>query len=120
MAQRAAIGAGVSFEIVLMDLESEPLPAGLFHVITCFRYLQRELFPEMRERLVPGGFLFCEIATQKNLERHLAPSLSHLLETNELLELCSGMEIRFFQEAWCDGQYLARIAAHSSTPGATT
>ncbi|MFQ5382376.1 MAG: class I SAM-dependent methyltransferase [Dehalococcoidia bacterium] len=113
LAKKAARAAGVEIDTAAADLEEERLPAGPFAVICCFRYLQRNLFPEMRSRLEPGGLLLCEIATRRNLERNERPAAHHLLETNELRDLCAPLEVVSYREDWYDGQFLARAVARA-------
>ncbi len=61
-----------------------------FHAITGFRYLDRELFPQLAELLVPGGFLVWETFTVE--QRRFGPPhrAEFLLEPGELLRLCTG------------------------------
>lgn len=110
-AEQAARAAGQRLETLAIDLEGEALPEGPFDVITCFHYLQRDLFPRLAVRLAPGGWLFAEIATVRNLERHAHPSRRFLLEPGELRGLCGGLEIVHFEEGWFDDRHLARAAA---------
>jgi len=98
-------------------LEWQPLPDGPFVAISCFHYLQRDLFPKLAERLAPGGVLVCEIATDRNLERHAKPSQRFLLESNELLRLCAPLELVFYREGWQDDRCQAQIVARRSFPG---
>ena len=109
--QRAARAAGVNVETQTLDLESEPLPAGPFSVISCFHYLQRDLFSAFRERLEPGGVLLCELATRRNLERHPRPGARFLLEPNELNTLCAPFELVYYREGWIGDHCLARAIA---------
>ena len=110
-AREAARSAGHVLETVTVDLEREALPQGPFDVITCFHYLQRDLFPALIERLVPGGCLGCEIATVGNLERHAHPSRRFLLERGELAQLCAPLEIMHSVEGWFDDRCVARVIA---------
>lgn len=98
-------------ETRVADLRATPLPEGPFGVITCFAYLQRDLFPEMRRRLAPGGALVCEIPTRRNLERHARPSERFLLEENELRGLCRPLRIVYSREGWIEDRALARVIA---------
>ena len=114
LSRERAQRAGIKIDTLELDLETEPLPSGPFDVITCFRYLQRDLFPAMRDRLAPGGALVCEIATVRNLERGSGPPARYLLDEGELGALCSPLEIAFSREAWTAGQHLARVIARKS------
>ena len=85
--------------------------------MSCFHYLQRDLFPALRERLEPGGVLVCEIANRRNLERHAQPSRRFLLEPNELLTLCAPLEIVYYREGWIEDRSQARVVARKSVAG---
>jgi SAM-dependent methyltransferase len=105
--------AGSSLSTLILDLERGALPKGPFALITCFFYLQRELFPALRERLAPGGCLVCELPTRRNLERHAKPGSRFLLEANELLELVAPLELVYYREGWVEDRALARAVARS-------
>jgi SAM-dependent methyltransferase len=110
-ARAAARESGLALETLTIDLERESLPAGPFELISCFHYLQRDLFPALIERLAPGGWLCCEIATVGNLERHAHPSRRFLLEAGELPRLCAPLEIAHSAEGWFDDRCVARVIA---------
>jgi tellurite methyltransferase len=111
-AREAASRARLELRTHVLDLEWQPLPDGPFAALSCFHYLQRDLFPKLVERLAPGGVLACEITTVRNLERNAKPSRRFLLEPNELLRLCAPLEIVAYREGWhaerCDARILAR------------
>lgn len=111
MARARAAEAGVSFATVRVDLVTEPLPAGPWDVIACFRYLQRDLFPRLEAALVPGGLLIAETATVRNLERHERPPREHVLDEGELPTLVPALEVIHSEEGWFDDQHIARIVA---------
>ncbi|MEE9278591.1 MAG: class I SAM-dependent methyltransferase [Myxococcota bacterium] len=108
-----AASAGLSLSTLELDLENESLPAGPFDLISCFFYLQRDLFPALRERLAPGGCLVCELPTRRNLERHAKPGRRFLVETNELLALAAPLEVVYYREGWSDDHCVARLLARS-------
>jgi hypothetical protein len=68
----------------------------------------------LRARLAPGGWLCCEIATVRNLERHARPSRRFLLEAGELRALCEPLESVFYDEDWHDGRHVARSVARAA------
>ena len=109
-----ATATGLEVETIAADLHASPLPEGPFAVITCFGYLQRDLFPPMQERLATGGVLICGIPTRRNLERHARPPERFLLGENELLDLCRPLEIVYYREGWIDNRCLARVIARSA------
>jgi tellurite methyltransferase len=116
LAREAAGRDGLRLETHELDLERDPLPDGPFAAISCFHYLQRDLFPRMRERLTPGGVLVCEIATLRNLERHASPSARFLLEPGELRALCADLELVACTEEWHGDRFLARAIARRFAP----
>lgn len=109
--REAAAARGLRVETRQLDLEVEPLPAGPFQAIACVAYLQRDLFPALRERLAPGGVLICELSTERNLERHAHPSARFLVRTNELLALAAPLEIVAYREGWLEDHCRARLVA---------
>ena len=117
LARASASRAGQTLDTRVLDLELERLPEGPFAAISCFHYLQRDLFPKLEERLAPGGVLVCEISTVGNLERHAKPSRRFLLESNELLQLCARLEIVYYREGWQDDRCQARIVARRPSAG---
>jgi len=103
--------AGVEITCVTCDLESEPVPPGPWDVITCFDYLQRDLFPHLQRELAKGGVLACEMPTRTNLERHARPSARFLLEPGELESLCAPLELVYSAEGWSEDRHTARAIA---------
>ena len=116
-AQQRARRAGVVLETVLVDLTAQRLPAGPWDVITCFAYLQRDLFPALALALAPGGVLVCEISTVRNLERHPRPSRRFLLECGELRRLLASLEVLHEHEGWVDDRAVARVIARRPARG---
>jgi tellurite methyltransferase len=111
LAQAAAARAGLALATRALDLELDPLPDEPFAVVSCFHYLQRELFPRLIERLAPGGVLVCEIATVRNLERSPHPSARFLLEPGELAVLARPLSVLTHSEDWRGERFLARLIA---------
>jgi SAM-dependent methyltransferase len=115
-AREAALRAGLTVKTRALDLDWQAPPEGPFAAISCFHYLQRELFPKLAERLASGGVLACEIATLRNLERNAKPSRRFLLEPNELLRLCAPLEIVYYSEGWHEDRCEARVLARRPSP----
>lgn len=107
----AARALGLALHTVEIDLETEPLPRGPWQWISCFRYLQRSLFPALCGELAPGGVLVCEIATVRNLERHARPSARFLLEEGELVRQVEPLRVVYSREGWVGDHCLARVLA---------
>lgn len=117
LATRSAEKEGVQIDTLVVDLESESLPTGPFDVITCFHYRQRDLFPQVRSILSPGGVFVAEIATLPNLERHAHPSIEYLAEPDELRQDCAPLEIVYYEEGWFEEHALARVVARKQFVG---
>ena len=111
LASQSAVTEGLSIETLAADLEIDPLPGGPFQIITCFRYWQPDLFPAIQACLSSGGVFVSEVATIQNLEKHEHPSRKYLAEPGQLGDLCSPMEVLYYEEDWFDDQALARIVA---------
>jgi tellurite methyltransferase len=100
LARVAAADAGVDIELIQIDFDEDPFPAGPWDVILDFHFIKRQLFPTFLAELRPGGFLvFCR-ATVRNLERNERPPRSFLLAEGEGWDLLSGWELVIAREGW--------------------
>jgi len=111
LAREAAADEGVQIATVVTDLEREPFPEGPFHLVACFHYRQRALFPVIAAQIAPGGVVVAELATVKTLEKREKPSRRWLARPNELLEDCKGLEVVYYREGWVGDRHLARLVA---------
>lgn len=82
------------------DLETYRLPKDTYDVVACFYYLQRDLIPQMKEALKPGGMVIYETYTLENLERGLEGprNKEYLLKPNELLDFFRDFKIVYYRE----------------------
>ncbi len=82
------------------DLETYRLPKDTYDVVACFYYLQRDLIPQMKEALRPGGMVIYETYTLENLERGLEgpKNKEYLLKPNELLDFFKDFKIIYYRE----------------------
>src|SRR5262252_2722286 len=63
------------------DLTKHPLPAARFDLIIVSRYLQRDLFPDLKAAVVPNGVVLYETFTTAQRALGTGPtSPDHLLE----------------------------------------
>lgn len=102
------------------DLTETRLPRGFFDVVLVTRYLQRDLFPSIREMVKsggrgrpcrPGGFAIYETFTVNQRRLGFGPtSPHHLLEPGELLQHFEGFDVLFYEEADAP-EAIARIVA---------
>ena len=75
------------------DLTRAQLPANRFDLALVTRYLDRSLFPALKESVVPGGFVLYETFTRHQLAHGSGPrSPAHLLDPGELRRLFAPAE----------------------------
>jgi len=110
-ARTSAHARGLTLAYVCADCTQFPLPRHTFHTVVVTRYLDRALFPALREALVPGGVLLYETFTEHQLQYDRGPrSRAHLLAPGELRLLLRGMDVLFDEEVM-GRDAVARIAA---------
>ncbi|HUR33985.1 MAG TPA: class I SAM-dependent methyltransferase [Vicinamibacterales bacterium] len=110
-AQMSALARGLTVSFACADLTRLPLPHERFDAVVVTRYLDRRLFPALRESLTPGGVLLCETFTENQLRYDRGPrSRHHLLAPGELRTLVQGLDVLFDEEVSAP-EALARIAA---------
>ena len=114
-AVRDAISAAKANEVVVLgwcaDLTRTPLPDAHFDVVVVTRYLQRDLFPSVRNAVLPGGVVLYETFTVAQRALGRGPtSPDHLLEPGELRARFDGFEVLFYKEVTAPDAF-ARIAA---------
>ena len=101
-AKKLAAKNDVSIKVFEADLEDYTLARERYDLITNFYYLQRDLIPQIKAALKPGGIAIMETYTVANLELglHGPKKREYLLKENELLRLFmdAGMKIIFYRE----------------------
>lgn len=110
---------------VQADLDTFPLRQTSFDLIVCCHFLDRRLFPYIKECLRPGGIVLYESAMESDQPAVNQPgNRDYLFRTNELLHSFLSMRIisyeeRVFAEAEECGQkkVVARIAAQKGWTG---
>ena len=86
------------------------LPRETFDLVLVTRYLQRDLFPGIRDALRPGGIVLYETFTTNQRRLGVGPtSPDHLLEPGELARHFDGFEMLFYEEVLVAA--VARIVA---------
>jgi len=90
----------VKVRAFVADLEAYKLLQNTYDVIACFYYLQRDLVPQMKEALKPGGMIIYETYTIENRERGFEgpKNKDYLLKPNELLDLFKDFKIIYYRE----------------------
>ncbi len=105
------------------DLERRgvSLPAERFDLLTCFRFLQRPLFPAMAHALRPGGHVVYE-TYRAGQERFGRPTHRRfLLHPGELREAFPGFEVLRYEEPEpAAGPITARLWARKPAAGGTS
>jgi SAM-dependent methyltransferase len=112
VAGERAAKQGVAINLDCRDLEAEPLPPGPWDVIISFNFLRRELWPQMRDSLAPGGWLVFVQPTVRNLERHSRPPAGFLINEGEARRIAAGLELIRYDEGWLEeGRHEAVVVA---------
>jgi tellurite methyltransferase len=104
-------------KLMQVDLDLATLPIGAFSLILCVHYLQRSLFAQIEDALVPGGMLLFETFTRAQLEFEGGPKNSHfLLERGELRTAFPALRVLFYREL-CAGKGIASVIAQKPFNG---
>ena len=81
------------------DLETATLPRARFDLIMCTNYLQRSIWPALRDAVRAGGFAIYETFTVAQLAHGTGPrSPDHLLRPGELRAAFDGWELYHDEE----------------------
>ncbi len=84
---------------ILADLDYYQIPENRYSLILNINYLNRNLFPQIKEALINGGVLIFETFTlDKNKDLNQPKDKNYLLRKNELLRCFSDMYIIFYEE----------------------
>ena len=113
-ARAAAEAAGVSITTQVLDVDDLLAGAtlGPHDLVLIFHFLERRLFPRLRELLAPGGLVVFVQPTTVNLERHAHPSARFCLRPGEApsLAAASGLELLRLDEGWlAEGRHEALL-----------
>ena len=102
--QQRAHEAGVTVEAHVADLESGEfhIAAAAYDLICDFYYLQRDLFPQIRTGLKPGGTVVAAIHLNDGKEGAKPSNPAFLLEPGELKQLFADWEITYYREGESD------------------
>lgn len=114
IAARLADASGAKVRWILADLDEAILQEGVYDLVTVFRFLDRQRFPEWIPRLLrQGGRLVYETFTVGELHREDGPirNRSFLLEPGELSRLFPSLEVQSFGEFDFGGRSVARLVA---------
>jgi tellurite methyltransferase len=97
------------------DLEEVRLPSQAFSLVLCVNYLQRSLFAQIENALVPGGMLLFETYTTAQLDFVGGPrNPNYLLELGELRTAFPGLRSLFYRELRAEKGIASLIAQKAS------
>ena len=84
---------------VCIDIDTFDIPIGRYSLILNIRFLNRRLFPYIREGLIRGGILIFETYLEAQERESNSPLCrDYLLKENELLHAFLSFRIIFYQE----------------------
>ena len=102
------------------DLTEYPLPRAAFDVVVVTRYLQRDLFPAIRDAVVPGGIVVYETFTVDQRAYAVGPrSSDHLLLHGELRRAFDGFDVSAYEEVTVP-EAVARLVARRRSAAPST
>ncbi len=99
---------GVTIKTRVVDLESHQLEKNAYDVILLMYYMQRDLWPQIKEALKPGGMAVIETYNVDHL-KHARFNPKWLLQTNELVDAFKDMKIIRYQAYEDDKQAYSSI-----------
>lgn len=95
-AHRLAARNQVSIQTRVVDLEKTTLAKDAYEVVLCSYYLQRDLVPQMKAAVKPGGVVVIETYNEDYL-KYTSFNPNWALKTNELLEWFKDFKILRYQ-----------------------
>jgi len=106
--QERQLSLAVRQSDISLQSEQELMVQEGFDIIIISRFLLREIIPSVIAALKPGGLIFYQTFVEARVEASLdsadIPNNSHYrLQPNELLELFSGLTLRYYREEGLQG-----------------
>lgn len=90
---------------ICTDLDTFDIPPGRYNLIVNIRFLNRRLFPLIKEGLVPGGILIFESYLERPEGTDQGPTCrDFLLRENELLHAFLSLKILYYREGNISGR----------------
>jgi len=93
----------LNITINLRDVEKMPPTLSSFDIVTVANFLHRPTFHSLCECLRIGGLLFYQTFTLEKASQIGPSNPEYLLNKNELLNLCNGMEVLVYREEGLEG-----------------
>ncbi len=97
-----------SINFIHADLDRTRLAPAAYDLVCCFRYLNRNLFPMLREAVKPGGLVIYQTYTVERLKKWPDSSRRFLLEPGELPAFFPGWEPLHSDEIEDAARFVAR------------
>lgn len=88
---------GVSIETQVVDLDTWPVPENTFDLVICFYFLDRRLFPAIRDCLKPGGLVIYETFNKDHL-KYSGLKTDWVLDYGELTTTFADYRILHYRE----------------------
>jgi SAM-dependent methyltransferase len=114
-AHRLAAELNTEIKTETVDLDQVELPASEFDVVLMTYYLQRDLFPQIKRALKPGGVVVVETYHEGHLKQRPTFPKEYLLDKHELLEVFGDFEILVYQHRDDGRLAVASIVARKPT-----
>ena len=96
-ARKLAAEKNVTIETKVVDLESHQLERNAYDVVLCIYYLQRDLVPQIKQALKPGGMVVIETYNVDYLKYNSRFNKQFMIETNELLDWFKDFKVIRYQ-----------------------
>jgi len=94
---------GLDIVTALRDVESNPPSADNYDVVVVSYFLYRPILLSIRNSLKKGGLLFYQTFTAEKVSHTGPTNPDYLLNRNELLSVCDGMDILVYREEGLQG-----------------
>ena len=94
---------GLHVQIEVRNVEQFPPDKSTFDVIVASNFLHRPTFHDLIYALKDQGILFYQTFTQAKAQQIGPSNPNYLLGTNELLTLCSSLEVLVYREEGLQG-----------------
>ena len=101
---------GVAIETCVVDLDNWEIKQNAFDLILCFNFLDRQIFPVIKNALKTGGLIFYETFTVDYL-KYSSFKREWVLEHNELLDAFSELRILYYREVDVNNKAFASLIA---------
>ena len=113
----ARTGALEHARLWVADLDTATLPRDRFDLVICTNYLQRSIWPALRDAVRAGGFVIYETFTVAQLAHPNGPrSPDHLLRPGELRAVFDGWELCHDEERTAPAGVARLVARKVSSP----